>query len=181
MQKIERFCLGRYLLLGRIFLAPEAFTGCKYEIDASERRFSLVSSQVPKHVFVAFAISTSLAACAKEQLQDNHPLVGTWSSTFPDNSCHSIFIFQADGTASTDIDSERSSAEFDMTKRPTNSGYYELNMVVNNSSAWRTCYGNSNDKNSGRFYILLSPSKSRFLMCDTPEIKHCVGPFNRNP
>ncbi len=112
-----------------------------------------------------------------------HPLVGTWSWTLPGKTCTETWQYRADGKRLGTSGEEVTQADYQVSAKPTTTGFYPLTETVTNSNGKRDCSGDlhaDGDESVIRF-IQFSPKQDQFIVCKAASLEACFGPLKRVP
>ena len=105
----------------------------------------------------------------------NHPILGTWRVTNPQNACVEILEFRADGTSRDKSGDEQSSSEFDVSSQPNYQGDYVLLDTITETNGQPDCQGNAMPVGDRSKLYLHPTSAGGFTMCLEPGQESCVG------
>jgi hypothetical protein len=131
----------------------------------------------------ALAVCT-VAAQAQEvhrtPLPKGHPLIGAWRIDVPGTTCHEIYEVHADGTMNVTSGIQAASSEFEISAIPSERGFYKWVDKIVKDNGKPDCMGSIMEVGHiATNFILVHPSKRQFLMCESEDIKTCIGPFKR--
>ena len=110
-----------------------------------------------------------------------HPLVGTWSWTLPGKPCTETWQYRADGRRLGTSGEEVTQGDYQVSAKPTTTGFYPLTETVTGSNGKRDCSGDlhaDGDESVVRF-IQFSPKQDQFIVCKTASLEACFGPLKR--
>lgn len=128
----------------------------------------------------AAAIGALVASMASAQpLRAEHPLIGTWVITAP-NGCAETYVVRPDATATITSADEVAESQLTISDGPSERGFFKWTEKVVKDNGKKDCSGEKGEV--GRVavsYILLSPDKSQFAMCEREDRISCIGPFKR--
>ena len=126
--------------------------------------------------FVAF-VSVSVSA---QSLRANHPIIGTWKITLPDNSCYEIYRIRANGTTLVTSAEDVGETEFTISDQPSPKGFYKWVDRIMKDNGKKDCVGETMVIGDvATKYIRFHPGGDMFLMCDAEDPNTCIGPFVR--
>lgn len=123
------------------------------------------------------------ASAAKPAGAATHPLVGTWNWTLPGKPCTETWQYRADGRRLGTSGEEVTQGDYQVSAKPTTTGFYPLTETVTNSNGKRDCSGDlhaDGDESVIRF-IQFSPKQDQFIVCKTASLEACFGPLRRVP
>ncbi|CAN7227911.1 hypothetical protein [Polaromonas sp. LjRoot131] len=112
-----------------------------------------------------------------------HPLVGTWSWTLPGKQCTETWQYRADGRRLGTSGEEVTQGDYQVSAKPTTTGFYPLTETVTGSNGKRDCSGDlhaDGDESVIRF-IQFSPKQDQFIVCKAASLEACFGPLKRVP
>ena len=112
-----------------------------------------------------------------------HPLVGTWSWALPGKQCTETWQYRADGRRLGTSGEEVTQGDYQVSAKPTSTGFYPLTETVTGSNGKRDCSGDlhaDGDESVIRF-IQFSPKQDQFIVCKTASLEACFGPLKRVP
>ena len=132
-------------------------------------------------VVIAAAIVTVLGTAADAgSLRADHPFIGTWRLTMPDNSCFEIYRIRADGTSLVTSGDEVGESEFEISDQPSAKGFYKWVDTVVKDNGKKDCAGETTQVGHvATNYLRFNPSANMFLMCQEEDINTCIGPLVR--
>lgn len=131
---------------------------------------------------------TGLAACGlltlavahAAPLAPDHPLIGTWKITLPNNGCVETYHVHADGTSLVTSAHEVSESEFEISAQPSEKGFYKWVDKIVKDNGKPDCSGQVTQAGHvATNYILLRRDGQLFLMCEEEDLNTCIGPFVR--
>lgn len=123
------------------------------------------------------------AAPASAAAPAPHPLVGTWSWTLPGKTCTETWQYRADGRRLGTSGEEVTQGDYQVSAKPTTTGFYPLTETVTGSNGKRDCSGDlhaDGDESVMRF-IQFSPKQDQFIVCKAASLEACFGPLKRVP
>jgi hypothetical protein len=132
---------------------------------------------------LAQAQSARPAPAAKPATATPHPLVGTWSWTLPGKPCTETWQYRADGRRLGTSGEEVTQGDYQVSAKPTTTGFYPLTETVTGSNGKRDCSGDlhaDGDESVIRF-IQFSPKQDQFIVCKAASLEACFGPLKRVP
>ena len=112
-----------------------------------------------------------------------HPLVGTWSWTLPGKPGNETWQYRADGRRLGTSGEEVTQGDYQVSAKPTTTGFYPLTETVTGSNGKRDCSGDlhaDGDESVIRF-IQFSPKQDQFIVCKAASLEACFGPLKRVP
>lgn len=130
------------------------------------------------------AILASLALlavpAAAAPLRADHPVIGTWQVTSPENGCREVYRFRGDGTSLVTSAHEVAESAFDIEDQPDKLGFYkDVDRLVKDNGK-QDCSGEVTEiGHVVTSYLLFHPSGNMFLMCFERNTRTCIGPFIR--
>ena len=130
-------------------------------------------------LLVTLALATAVSVFAAP-LPAGHPLIGTWKITLPDGSCSEIYIVRRNGTSLVTSAEEVAESEFTVSDEPSERGFYKWVDTVAWDNGRKDCAGEVTEVGHvATNYVLFSPMKTQFLMCEQEDLASCIGPFVR--
>lgn len=133
------------------------------------------------HAVAGLAATSLLAAniAAAQPLPAEHPLIGTWVITAP-NGCAETYAVRADGTATITSADEVAESRLTISDKPSARGFFKWTETVVKDNGKKDCSGEVGEVGrTAVSYVLLSPDKSQFAMCEREDRNACIGPFKR--
>jgi hypothetical protein len=121
-----------------------------------------------------------LASAASAQgLHTDHPLIGTWVITAP-NGCAETYEVRADGTATITSADEIAESRLTLSDQPSARGFFKWTEKVVKDNGKKDCSGDMGEVGKVSVsFVLLSPDKDQFAMCEREDRATCIGPFKR--
>lgn len=117
---------------------------------------------------------------SRTPLAADHPLVGTWRFELPQQGCHELYDFRADGTMHATSGEQRAETEFEISAAPSARGFYKWSDRITRDNGKRDCTGYSTQAGHIAInYIALHPSGQWFALCKEEDFSKCIGPFVR--
>lgn len=127
-------------------------------------------------IVLSLATPTAFA----EELRPDHPIIGTWKITLPDNSCHEIYRVRANGTSVVTSADEVAESTFDISDQPSPKGFYKWVDKITKDNGQKDCSGEVMEiGHEATNFITFHPSGNMFLMCEKEDLNTCIGPFVR--
>ena len=140
---------------------------------------SLARPFVSRVACIAACGLLAVSAAHAEALPANHPLIGTWVITAP-NGCAETYVVRADGTATITSADEVAESQLTISEQPSARGFFKWTEKVVNDNGKKDCSGDVGAAGKVAVsFVLLSPDKSQFAMCDREDRTSCIGPFKR--
>ncbi len=134
------------------------------------------------HVCTACAAAFGLAVAGSvsaQTLATDHPLIGTWVITAP-NGCAETYVVRADGTATITSADEVAESQLTISAEPSPRGFFKWTEKTVKDNGKKDCSGDVGSVGHVNVsYVLLSPDKSQFAMCEREDRLGCIGPFKR--
>ena len=109
------------------------------------------------------------------------PLLGNWQWVNSENSCTETYQFNADNTVQIISGDEISDAEYHLSDKLTDRGFYTLTLKILKDHGGQDCAESLAD-NTGDVYhkfVMFHPSGEQYVSCDKETIEECVGPLKR--
>jgi hypothetical protein len=120
------------------------------------------------------------AACLADAPAPDHPLIGTWDLTIPQQHCSETYEFRADGSRHTLSAAEESDGEYVVSAQPDAHGVYTLRDTITRTNDKPDCDGRVTHLSSPQTVTLyLAPLRGGFLMCFDAALEKCLGPMTR--
>jgi hypothetical protein len=133
------------------------------------------------HKLTIAALVLSLSVSANSQsLRADHPIIGSWKITLPDNSCYEVYRIRANGTTFVTSAEDVGESEFTISDQPSSKGFYKWVDKIVKDNGKKDCVGETMVIGDvATKYIRFNPGGNMFLMCDAEDLKTCIGPFVR--
>jgi hypothetical protein len=131
---------------------------------------------------VAICCSTLVAAPCVDAAgpRQDHPFIGTWVITLPENSCHEIYRVRHDGTTVVTSADEVSESEYTVSDKPSAKGFYKWSERVTRDNGKPDCSGHiTKVGHESTNFIYFHPSVDTFFLCPREDTRYCIGPFVR--
>lgn len=136
-----------------------------------------------RSLFLVLAIATAtLAAHAAppQPTPKGHPIIGRWIITLPDGSCSETYTFRPDGTTLVTSGEEIAETVFEISPKPTASGFYKLTDKLVKDNGKKDCSGAITEiGQTVTNYVQFHQSGDLFIMCADESLNTCIGPFKR--
>ncbi len=134
-------------------------------------------------IFLTATLTLGNASMAQTPAPIDHPLIGKWRWTKPENKCTEVFDFRADGTAPVVSGDEKTENTYTVSSSADRNGFYQLNMKTIKDLGGKDCGDDSSDTTNQEttHFILFEPQKSMHIVCAEPRIGRCYGPLTRMP
>ena len=134
-------------------------------------------------VLIIAALTLGDATLAQTPAPINHPLIGKWRWTKPENKCTEVFDFRADGTAPVISGDEKTENTYTVSSSADRNGFYQLNMKTVSDLGGKDCGDDSSDTTNQEttHFILFEPQMTMHIVCAEPRIGRCYGPLTRMP
>ena len=134
-------------------------------------------------VLIIAALTLSDTTLAQTPAPINHPLIGKWRWTKPENKCTEVFDFRADGTAPVISGDEKTENTYTVSSSADRNGFYQLNMKTVSDLGGKDCGDDSSDTTNQEttHFILFEPQMTMHIVCAEPRIGRCYGPLTRMP
>ena len=151
-----------------------------YIPSVNEVKHSNVMTNLLRALVLLLAAAGSHSSAIAQPPRADHPLIGAWKITLPDGSCSETYIVHKDGTSLVTSAEEVAESEFELSDEPSERGFYKWVDKIVKDNGKKDCSGEVMILGHvATNYILLHPSKDKFLMCEAEDIKTCIGPFVR--
>ncbi len=132
-----------------------------------------------KPIVAVFVLVASVLASA-QSLRADHPFIGTWKITLPDNSCFEIYRIRANGTTFVTSAEDVGESEFTISDQPSPKGFYKWVDKIVKDNGKKDCVGETMVIGDvATKYIRFRPDGEMFVMCDAEDMNTCMGPFVR--
>jgi len=130
-----------------------------------------------RFLVAAALLSVSIVANA-QSLRPDHPIIGSWKLTLPNSSCYEVYLFRANGTTLVTSGEDIGESEFTVSDQPSPKGFYKWVDRIVKDNGKKDCVGETmviGDVVTK--YLRFKPSGDMFLICDTEDLKSCIGPL----
>jgi hypothetical protein len=112
-------------------------------------------------------------------LASGHPLIGTWRIDLP-NGCFEEYVLRADGTKLSESAQERNESVFEISELPSSNGFYKWTDKITKGNGKPDCGGSTTELGHvATNYIRLHKSRTRFVLCESENMKSCFAEFHR--
>jgi hypothetical protein len=109
-----------------------------------------------------------------------HPFVGRWRFDIPRLNCFEEYDVRVDGTRSAIAGEERNESEFSISLTPDAAGFYKFTDKIVKNNGKPDCTGSITPLGDvATNYLLFHRDGNRFLLCEKPDTKTCIGPYVR--
>lgn len=132
-----------------------------------------------KPILGALVLFIGVSASA-QSLRADHPFIGTWKFTLPDNSCFEIYRIHANGTTLVTSAEDVGESEFTISDQASPKGFYKWVDKIIKDNGKKDCGGETMVIGDvATKYIRFRPDGGMFVMCDAEDLNTCIGPFVR--
>lgn len=133
------------------------------------------------YLLMALATMALTAHAAPPQPTANdHPIIGRWTITLPDGTCTETYTFRPDGTTLVTSGEEIAETVFEISAKPTSSGFYKLTDKLVKDNGKKDCAGAVTEiGQTATNYLQFHASGNLFIMCADESLNTCIGPFKR--
>jgi hypothetical protein len=132
------------------------------------------------HALSAVVLSVAGGTAVAAPLAADHPLIGQWTFTVPDNGCVETFDVRPDGTNMVTSGNEVAESEIDIADKPDARGAYRWVDKVVKSNGKTDCGGSVTPVGDlSTIYVRFDPTGERMALCFDAEMKQCIGPYRR--
>lgn len=136
-----------------------------------------------RSLFLLLAIATAtlaVQAAPPQPTSKGHPIIGRWIITLPDGSCSETYTFRPDGTTLVTSGEEIAETVFEISAKPTTSGFYKLTDKLVKDNGKKDCSGAITEiGQTVTNYVQFHQSGDLFIMCADESLNTCIGPFKR--
>lgn len=131
-------------------------------------------------LLLAIAPVASAQAAPPQPTSKEHPIIGRWMITLPDGSCSETYTFRPDGTTLVTSGEEVAETVFEISARPTASGFYKMTDKLVKDNGKKDCSGAVTEVGqTATNYVQFNRSGDIFIMCADESLNTCIGPFRR--
>jgi hypothetical protein len=110
----------------------------------------------------------------------DHPIIGRWSITLPDESCSETYTFRPDGTSLVTSGEEIAESVFEISPKPSPQGFYKWTDRLVKDNGKKDCTGETTEVGQVvTNFVRFHPSGVAFIMCAKESLDSCIGPFMR--
>lgn len=129
-------------------------------------------------IFLSLAAAATFAQDVRQTpLPPSHPLLGTWRVDLS-NGCFEEYTLRADGTKISVSGQERNDAVFEISERPSSSGFYRWVDKITKGNGKPDCGGSiTRVGHVATNFIRLHPTGKRFLLCESENMNSCFAEF----
>lgn len=125
-------------------------------------------------------LAGSLAVAEGRAPSPDHPLLGEWEFTVPDNGCTEVYRFRPDGTTLVTSGREVSESEYEISDEPDDAGFYRMTDTIVRDNGRPDCLGNvMKAGDSVTLFVRFHPDGDRMVMCPSQSLDACMGPLVR--
>lgn len=135
---------------------------------------------------VVFSLLLLVAATAVARAEPprptakDHPIVGRWTITLPDVSCSETYTFRPDGTSLVMSGEEIAESVFEISAKPSTSGFYKWTDRLVKDNGKKDCTGEVTEVGQVvTNFVQFHPSGVAFILCAKESLDTCIGPFMR--
>jgi hypothetical protein len=136
-----------------------------------------------RFVFLLLALATltwSALAAPPQPTSKEHPIIGRWTITLPDGSCSETYTFRPDGTTLVTSGEEIAETVFEISAKPSASGFYKMTDKLVKDNGKKDCSGAITEVGqTATNYVQFHQSNNLFIMCADESLNTCIGPFRR--
>lgn len=136
----------------------------------------------PRSLCLLLALAHSVAfgqELRQTPLPQGHPLIGVWRIDLP-NGCFEEYAIRADGTKLSESGAERNESIFQISDRPSATGYYRWVDQITKGNGQPDCGGATTEVGHVAVnFIRLHPTSIKFLLCKAEEMNSCFAEFYR--
>jgi hypothetical protein len=134
-------------------------------------------------LFLLLALATltwPASAAPPQPTSKEHPIIGRWTITLPDGTCSETYTFRPDGTTLVTSGEEIAETVFEISAKPTSSGFYKLTDKLVKDNGKKDCSGAVTEiGQTATNYVQFHASGNIFIMCADESLNRCIGPFKR--
>jgi hypothetical protein len=110
----------------------------------------------------------------------DHPILGRWIITLPDESCSETYTFRPDGTTLVTSGEEIAESVYEISTKPSQSGFYKWTDRLVKDNGKKDCTGAITKVGQVvTSFVQFHPSGVAFILCADESLDRCIGPFLR--
>jgi len=116
---------------------------------------------------------------ASTDIRTDHPIIGTWTLTLP-NNCSEVFTFKPDGTTRVTSNEEVTASHYEITDQPNADDFYALTDTTTETNGKKDCRGSTMTiGETNTVYVRFNRPSDEMLVCYDLPYERCFGPMRR--
>ena len=101
--------------------------------------------RIPSLVLALAAFTMAVQAAPPHPTAKDHPIIGRWVISLPDGSCSETYTFRPDGTTLVTSGEEVAESVFEISAKPSASGFYKWTDKLVKDNGKKDCSGQITD------------------------------------
>ena len=136
--------------------------------------------RIPSLLLALAALTMAVQAAPPHPTAKDHPIIGRWVISLPDGSCSETYTFRPDGTTLVTSGEEVAESVFEISAKPSASGFYKWTDKLVKDNGKKDCSGEVTEVGKTvTNFVQFHPSGNIFIMCANESLDTCIGPFKR--
>lgn len=134
-------------------------------------------------IALALVLAASCLSTSHAQTASASPVVGTWRWTLFSGKCTETLQYRTDGVLLSTSGDAATEWRYTASSAPDAQGFYKTDEISTRYNAKKDCSGDMVEEiglDAVKF-IQLNPAKDQMIVCKTPSLQACYGPFRRLP